>query len=647
MKERSDLQQKIMELLAADINAGTAAAFEAYGGLVWSACARRLADPEDIRECVNDTFFSFSTGYEKFDPEQGSLGNYLCAIALRRATDRYRKNQAIGQAEDQYRIHVPAFTEAPFDASDLTQALEQLDPVDAGILREKYYGGMTYQQIAASMGLPYDTVRKRGQRNLKKLRAILIGMILALLAAGCAYLIYRSYQFAEGAGPNFDPDRPIYQLSAVEGGPYALEACTYFVENAIYQDGQLYVKIGVLSNRPWPEGQEEQTEAYMQASMEFRRLLAMFTAFRIFDADGSPISEDTIGSPNSTHHDGAGKGTLERGVAWEPAQPGDSLTLQVSLSREGLAPESLRQEYLDTGLLSESDVAKLEQAMPVWTITLEKVDFTDEAHDTGTFIDYLDTGFLVRDGVAYPGGTHVSLYPYQMESAYILSDMLLHNYSGFYDDRNITLTDRDGAVYTADLIRGASISPLHQRDIHFPEAAAGEYVMTIPYLCVRRAETAQTVTVPVPAQAGQTVALDETVSFSDGSSIRLTGIQLERRTVDGFITAQDGTAIPQELLEWDYIVECEMVSGEVPELMGARGVGELSDPGTQTVFALGGDVIGPDSRELVLTVSQANYGHTGYEEGAAYTLSLTFDDPTYILDQQIQVPVTVSEYHNE
>lgn len=644
MKVSPDHDRLLLEQMEADLDSGTAAVFEAYGGLVWSACARRLEDPEDIRECVNDTFLDFSTAYRKFDPEKGSLGNYLCTIALRRATDRYRRLNTIRRVEEQYRDNLEPVPEPEYDREALDAALERLDPVDARILREKYYHGMTYQQIAASIGMPYDTVKKRGQRNLKRLRAILIGMILALLAAGCAYLILRSYQFAEGVGPNFDPDRPIYQLSAVDEGPCVLDACTYFVENVAYQDGQLYVKIGVLYNRPWPAGLEQQSEEYMLAGMEFRQLLGIFTAVHLTDADGNPIIPAGYSDFHSSWHDGAGKGTLELLVPWEPALSGESLTLGVRLSREQGAPESLRQEFLDTGLLTAADVEKLEQAMPSWSITLEKLDFADEEHTLGTFLSYLDTGFLVRGGTAYSGGTHVALYPYQLESAYILSDMLLHNYSGAYDDRAITLTAPDGTVYPADQIRGASVWSLHARDIYFPGAAAGEYVMTIPYLCVSREDTARTVTVAVPTQVGQTLELDETVRFRDGSGVRLTGIRLDRRTVTTLIPAEDGSLIEQGSLEWDYILECEPLSEGELVLLGVQGNGILAEEGTERVFDLGGDVIGPDSPELVLTVSESNYGHREYREGTACTLALTFRDPTYILDQPLEIPVTVSPY---
>ena len=42
---------------------------------------------------------------------------------------------------------------------ELEAALAALEPLDEQIVRMKYYGGMTAREIAASLGLPYETVK--------------------------------------------------------------------------------------------------------------------------------------------------------------------------------------------------------------------------------------------------------------------------------------------------------------------------------------------------------------------------------------------------------------------------------------------------------------------------------------------------------
>ena len=67
-----------------------AALMECYTSLVWSVAAGYLENPEDVRECVNDTFAEFYRARASFDPEKGSLKLYLATIARRRAIDRLR-----------------------------------------------------------------------------------------------------------------------------------------------------------------------------------------------------------------------------------------------------------------------------------------------------------------------------------------------------------------------------------------------------------------------------------------------------------------------------------------------------------------------------------------------------------------------------
>ncbi len=65
---------------------------------------------------------------------------------------------------------------------NLEKAMAVLKPEDLDIIRMKYYGGMTIQEIADSLGLPYETVKKRHQRSLSKMRLAMIAVLVLLLA---------------------------------------------------------------------------------------------------------------------------------------------------------------------------------------------------------------------------------------------------------------------------------------------------------------------------------------------------------------------------------------------------------------------------------------------------------------------------------
>ena len=133
---------------------------ERYTGLLWSVAQRYLDNPEDIKECVNDTFFAFYSSSDTFDPAKGTLAVFLCAIAEKKAISLYRKNRNHPSSPLPDTAGEP---EAIFEQSDLRmdldRAIQSLQPEDAGLIRMKYYGGMSMREIADSLHLSYETVK--------------------------------------------------------------------------------------------------------------------------------------------------------------------------------------------------------------------------------------------------------------------------------------------------------------------------------------------------------------------------------------------------------------------------------------------------------------------------------------------------------
>ena len=179
MRQDKYTDEEILQLLQQDWEAGSMAVVEAYMALLMRVCARRLQDEEDVKECVNSAFADFCLTWERYEEEKGTLRNYLCTIADRKALERYRKNDARQKAEER---GVRLVTEqASLNgrewlgqeredelAEDLDEVLRNLDTLDETILRKKYYEGMTYIEVAQELGIPYDTVKKRGERGLKR-----------------------------------------------------------------------------------------------------------------------------------------------------------------------------------------------------------------------------------------------------------------------------------------------------------------------------------------------------------------------------------------------------------------------------------------------------------------------------------------------
>ena len=166
-----------------------------YGPLVWKVVSAYLKNPDDIQECVNDVFCDLYLQRERFDPNKGSYSSFLSVTARNKAIDKYRKNRNHSSAllssapqagsrpasdpEPRNAAHrlSPDEFPSPEDMAekviqrlDLEKSIAALKPEEAELIRMKYFGGMTIREIADSLELPYETVKKRHQRSLHKLR---------------------------------------------------------------------------------------------------------------------------------------------------------------------------------------------------------------------------------------------------------------------------------------------------------------------------------------------------------------------------------------------------------------------------------------------------------------------------------------------
>lgn len=190
MKKTTD--EEILLALREAPQQGMELLLETYTGLIWKIISFHLSNPEDIRECTNDTFAEFYFCRDSFDAEKSSLGVFLAAIARHLAISRFRK-------EKKYASDAPLEELAhPYQAfdlieaqADLEQALCALRPEELQIIRMKYYDGMTISEIAQSLQIPYETVKKRHQRSLLKLRHLLLLVLLFTLLLSCTAYTYK------------------------------------------------------------------------------------------------------------------------------------------------------------------------------------------------------------------------------------------------------------------------------------------------------------------------------------------------------------------------------------------------------------------------------------------------------------------------
>lgn len=237
--------QKLLHLLDQNPEEGMGLLMEQYMGLLWSACRLYLTNPEDIRECVQETFVDFYGNRERFRTEKGTIKAYLYVIAKRKAIRMAAQNgkQSAVPLEMLEEAADASGENAILNREALEQALGKLKEQDSRMIRMQYYDGLTCREIAEAMHLPVETVKKRQQRSLRKLRLALMVLAALGILGACAAAVIR-VRFNPVTGIR-DAEEEIYR-----GMTLPLEVETEYgritVEYAIWQEQSLYVKMTVV-----------------------------------------------------------------------------------------------------------------------------------------------------------------------------------------------------------------------------------------------------------------------------------------------------------------------------------------------------------------------------------------------------------------
>lgn len=612
--------QEIIEMMKQNREHGAVALLEKYTGLVWSVCARRLEDPEDICECVNTAFAEFCAGFDRFCTEKDSnekapmsLKGYLCTIANRKAINRYRSNSRRIRAEEAAMREQETLQETQDKEhmrNELEDALECLEPLDSQIVRMKYYGGMSYQEIAGQLEMNYETVKKRGQRSLKKLWKILVFGLILLLLTACAVALYRRFQFVDGVGFNWKQESPVYRLTYVSPA-CTVDDITFSVKDAVYQDGLLYLAFSVR---------------YQTAEDDISKRQQLYSYFAKLAINGEPAKFD--GSSWETYK--STESIMEIQCCWLPENKKEPLSLEISLTNSNETKPAL-----------------------MFSLELSKVSEQEDASALGTLLLFEDTGFLVTPGIKEEEGTEFSLYTLNgglKEGAYRFSPLLVNNLKGT-DGRapeKVTLTAEDGTIHESIGIQGRCIAEMNLISLRFPQVEPGEYLLSIPYLCLDGTQQSETAFLRLPTEPGESLPCNETILFPDGTGIHLTSITAELYEAGETIQINSDICFMEEH-GWWYRLEFEPVSkGDLLFCVAAA----------ETMFFF--RELSPDEQESVLDAAEESLpegfgpvflGGCSLVNGEIYLdaecdeqpvwVRLTLTEPVYLMERRLERKVLV------
>lgn len=643
--------EELLQILWEDREAGAAKVMEQYAGLVWTVCSKRLQNKEDIKECVNTVFAEFCLHYEKFDSEKGELKNYLCMIADRRAMDMFRVNSRrkdVEKALVEKQMQEMKEREQVREYAELEDAFEQLEPVDAQILRMKYYDGMAYKEIAKQLDMSYESVKKRGQRSKQRLLYLLMLIMIFVLLVACTAVVFEEYHVWEHLGivkvddieydvanetgmsnsrekeqqlksalGQYKPEvtmieeaAPVvqtYQFSSMEGFIWSCEeiyeltkntqtfeksGIEYEVADATYQTGELNILFiysttdkSEESHKWWEEGRNVCKNAYVLQENGEKIYNIEIESKPVLDANLSKFEAEV---------------TYE----CELAEVEDGV-VQVQVALEGDKVFELT--------LSKLQVQEYEEPQESFSLSEE--------------VQLITGPCIIEDGIAT-----ISLYQDNIE-AYKITELITNSYLGV-GERTLEkpyLTDVNGNKYemmrviSKDMKTEAGTRRVFE--IAFQNMEVGTYTLHIPYFCIEKNQVSEKQKITLPTAENPYLECDETVAFPDGSAIHITGV--ERIEVEGirYNGNDDGTITEIPCLLWQYKFTYELLSEDKLEFCSVLGSAKAED-GTEISGAI--DI---DNKFMLETEIRGDFAE----------VEIQFKRPVYIYEETFETNIEIQE----
>lgn len=163
---------------------GDQSAFEAvYDQLarpVYGVIRRVLRDRAQSEEVAQEVLLEVWRTASRFDPDAGSAATWVLTIAHRRAIDRVRAEAAAAGREQKSawtetgsrgpQDEVAEAVEASLDRERVQRCIGGLTDVQRESITLAYYGGYTYRQVAALLGVTLAAIKTRIRDGLIRMR---------------------------------------------------------------------------------------------------------------------------------------------------------------------------------------------------------------------------------------------------------------------------------------------------------------------------------------------------------------------------------------------------------------------------------------------------------------------------------------------
>ena len=177
--ERDELNQLLQQIGRNDQKA-FAELYKRTSSKLFGVCLRMLRDRGEAEEVLQETYTTVWRRAGSFDASRASAITWLVTLSRNKAIDRLRQHRE-ELLDDPSRLDETA-DEQPTPAAGaetsqeyqrLQHCLDELDPQQQSSVREAFFTGATYNELATRCKVPLGTMKSWIRRSLMQLRTCL------------------------------------------------------------------------------------------------------------------------------------------------------------------------------------------------------------------------------------------------------------------------------------------------------------------------------------------------------------------------------------------------------------------------------------------------------------------------------------------
>ncbi|AET90799.1 sigma-24 (FecI-like) protein [Burkholderia sp. YI23] len=153
--------------------------YRATSPRVFGVIVRMIHDRGEAEDLLQEVFVTTWRRADTFDPARGSAITWLTTLARNRTIDRMRqqRDELLGEkaAPDiTDESPTPAVAaESNEERRRLEQCLDRLEPQHKSVVREAFFTGATYGELAQRLAVPLGTMKSWIRRSLMQLKTCL------------------------------------------------------------------------------------------------------------------------------------------------------------------------------------------------------------------------------------------------------------------------------------------------------------------------------------------------------------------------------------------------------------------------------------------------------------------------------------------